>query len=156
MVFLFQAPAAFGLVSFLMHAGLERNRIRKHLLVFALAAPVMSMVTYLGLSKVSLTQGYPDKCLTPCDYQNLWSLTLSFQLNYCLKLKRKFNLEACTVQSVHLNSKSILCINLEHFLIHLIKKLLSHQFQKYLHKYVIFKIIQFKAHQTCWLYLTGT
>ena len=50
MVFLFQAPAAFGLVSFLMHAGLERNRIRKHLLVFALAAPVMSMVTYLGLS----------------------------------------------------------------------------------------------------------
>lgn len=49
-----QAPAAFGLVSFLMHAGLERNRIRKHLLVFALAAPVMSMVTYLGLSKVSL------------------------------------------------------------------------------------------------------
>lgn len=49
-----QAPAAFGLVSFLMHAGLERNRIRKHLLVFALAAPVMSMVTYLGLSKVGL------------------------------------------------------------------------------------------------------
>lgn len=48
-----QAPAAFGLVSFLMHAGLERNRIRKHLLVFALAAPVMSMVTYLGLSKSS-------------------------------------------------------------------------------------------------------
>lgn len=47
-----QAPAAFGLVSFLMHAGLERNRIRKHLLVFALAAPVLSMLTYLGLSKV--------------------------------------------------------------------------------------------------------
>nr|KAF6487474.1 solute carrier family 39 member 9 [Rousettus aegyptiacus] len=48
-----QAPAAFGLVSFLMHAGLERNRIRKHLLVFALAAPVMSLVTFLGLSKSS-------------------------------------------------------------------------------------------------------
>uniref|UniRef100_A0A8C9PS39 Zinc transporter ZIP9 n=3 Tax=Marmotini TaxID=337730 RepID=A0A8C9PS39_SPEDA len=54
-IMLHKAPAAFGLVSFLMHAGLERNRIRKHLLVFALAAPVMSMVTYLGLSKVSLT-----------------------------------------------------------------------------------------------------
>uniref|UniRef100_A0A2K5KY91 Zinc transporter ZIP9 n=2 Tax=Cercopithecinae TaxID=9528 RepID=A0A2K5KY91_CERAT len=53
MIFYFQAPAAFGLVSFLMHAGLERNRIRKHLLVFSLAAPVMSMVTYLGLSKSS-------------------------------------------------------------------------------------------------------
>nr|KAF6502700.1 solute carrier family 39 member 9 [Molossus molossus] len=54
-IMLHKAPAAFGLVSFLMHAGLERNRIRKHLLVFALAAPVMSMVTFLGLSKVSLT-----------------------------------------------------------------------------------------------------
>ncbi|KAF6132967.1 solute carrier family 39 member 9 [Phyllostomus discolor] len=50
-IMLHKAPAAFGLVSFLMHAGLERNRIRKHLLVFALAAPVMSMVTFLGLSK---------------------------------------------------------------------------------------------------------
>ena len=48
-----QAPAAFGLVSFLMHAGLERNRIRKHLLVFALAAPVLAMLTFLGLSQVS-------------------------------------------------------------------------------------------------------
>uniref|UniRef100_A0A8C5RHW9 Zinc transporter ZIP9 n=1 Tax=Laticauda laticaudata TaxID=8630 RepID=A0A8C5RHW9_LATLA len=52
-IMLHKAPAAFGLVSFLMHAGLERNRIRKHLLVFALAAPVLSMVTYLGLSKSS-------------------------------------------------------------------------------------------------------
>lgn len=52
-IMLHKAPAAFGLVSFLMHAGLERNRIRKHLLVFALAAPAMSMVTYLGLSKSS-------------------------------------------------------------------------------------------------------
>ncbi|KAM8921628.1 zinc transporter ZIP9 [Pelodytes ibericus] len=52
-IMLHKAPAAFGLVSFLMHAGLERNRIRKHLLVFALAAPVLSMLTYLGLSKSS-------------------------------------------------------------------------------------------------------
>lgn len=41
-----------------MHAGLERNRIRKHLLVFALAAPAMSMLTYLGLSKVSVSIPY--------------------------------------------------------------------------------------------------
>lgn len=52
-IMLHKAPAAFGLVSFLMHAGLERNRIRKHLLVFALAAPVLAMVTYLGLSQSS-------------------------------------------------------------------------------------------------------
>ncbi|XP_032356822.1 zinc transporter ZIP9 isoform X1 [Etheostoma spectabile] len=52
-IMLHKAPAAFGLVSFLMHAGLERNRIRKHLLVFALAAPVLSMLTFLGLSQSS-------------------------------------------------------------------------------------------------------
>ncbi|TRY57880.1 hypothetical protein DNTS_014398 [Danionella cerebrum] len=52
-IMLHKAPAAFGLVSFLMHAGLERNRIRKHLLVFALAAPVLAMLTYLGLSQSS-------------------------------------------------------------------------------------------------------
>ncbi|XP_073683421.1 zinc transporter ZIP9 [Garra rufa] len=52
-IMLHKAPAAFGLVSFLMHAGLERNRIRKHLLVFALAAPVMAMLTYVGLSQSS-------------------------------------------------------------------------------------------------------
>ncbi|XP_050989861.1 zinc transporter ZIP9 [Labeo rohita] len=52
-IMLHKAPAAFGLVSFLMHAGLERNRIRKHLLVFALAAPVLAMLTYVGLSQSS-------------------------------------------------------------------------------------------------------
>ncbi|KAL4656194.1 zinc transporter ZIP9 [Arapaima gigas] len=52
-IMLHKAPAAFGLVSFLMHAGLERNRIRKHLLVFALAAPLLSMLTFLGLSQSS-------------------------------------------------------------------------------------------------------
>ncbi|XP_005810709.1 zinc transporter ZIP9 [Xiphophorus maculatus] len=52
-IMLHKAPAAFGLVSFLMHGGLERNRIRKHLLVFALAAPVLAMLTFLGLSQSS-------------------------------------------------------------------------------------------------------
>lgn len=45
-------PAAFGLVSFLLHEGFERNRIRKHLLVFALAAPVLAVFTYVILSQV--------------------------------------------------------------------------------------------------------
>ncbi|CAL8274256.1 unnamed protein product [Merluccius merluccius] len=52
-IMLHKAPAAFGLVSFLMHAGLERNRIRKHLLVFALAAPLLAMLTYVCLSQSS-------------------------------------------------------------------------------------------------------
>ncbi|XP_046316955.1 zinc transporter ZIP9 isoform X3 [Marmota monax] len=63
-IMLHKAPAAFGLVSFLMHAGLERNRIRKHLLVFALAAPVMSMVTYLGLIKKPFQRSMPPEW--PC------------------------------------------------------------------------------------------
>ncbi|XP_075804565.1 zinc transporter ZIP9 isoform X2 [Microtus pennsylvanicus] len=58
-IMLHKAPAAFGLVSFLIHAGLERNRIRKHLLVFALAAPAMSMLTYLGLTKKPFQRSMP-------------------------------------------------------------------------------------------------
>ncbi|XP_050405555.1 zinc transporter ZIP9-B [Patella vulgata] len=52
-IMLHKSPAAFGLVSFLLHAGFERSRIRKHLLIFSLAAPLLSFVTYLCLSKQS-------------------------------------------------------------------------------------------------------
>ncbi|XP_047097081.1 zinc transporter ZIP9 [Schistocerca piceifrons] len=50
-IMLHKAPAAFGLVTFLMHEGLERNRIRKHLIVFSLSAPVLAMVTYFGIGQ---------------------------------------------------------------------------------------------------------
>lgn len=50
-IMLHKAPAAFGLVTFLMHEGLDRIRIRKHLLIFALAAPVSAIVTYFGISQ---------------------------------------------------------------------------------------------------------
>ena len=46
-----QAPAAFGLVTFLLSEGLDRIRIRRHLLVFAAAAPVTAIVTFFGLSQ---------------------------------------------------------------------------------------------------------
>ncbi|KAI7805664.1 zinc transporter ZIP9 isoform X1 [Triplophysa rosa] len=49
-VILHKAPAAFGLVSFLMHAGLERKTIQKHLLVFSAAAPLLAIGTYFILS----------------------------------------------------------------------------------------------------------
>jgi len=49
-IMLHKAPAAFGLVTFLLHEGLERQRIRKHLMIFALAAPVMAVVTFLMLA----------------------------------------------------------------------------------------------------------
>jgi len=50
-IMLHKAPAAFGLVSFLLHEGFDRMRIRKHLTVFAFSAPVLAIITYVGLSQ---------------------------------------------------------------------------------------------------------
>jgi len=36
-----------------MHEGFDRNRIRRHLLIFALSAPILAILTYFGLSQVS-------------------------------------------------------------------------------------------------------
>lgn len=49
-IMLHKAPASFGLVTYLLHEGLERGRIRRHLLIFALAAPVLALVTFLLLT----------------------------------------------------------------------------------------------------------
>ncbi|XP_078505965.1 zinc transporter ZIP9-like [Lissotriton helveticus] len=49
-VILHKAPAAFGLVTFLMHAGMEKAHIQKHLLAFSLAAPILAISTYAILS----------------------------------------------------------------------------------------------------------
>lgn len=48
-VILHKAPAAFGLVSFLIHAGLEKKDIQGHLLAFSAAAPVVAISTYFIL-----------------------------------------------------------------------------------------------------------
>ncbi|CAF3124263.1 unnamed protein product [Rotaria sp. Silwood2] len=48
-IMLHKAPAAFGLVSFLMSDGVDRKRIRRHLLVFSLAAPLMAIFTFVLL-----------------------------------------------------------------------------------------------------------
>ncbi|OQV18263.1 putative Zinc transporter ZIP9 [Hypsibius exemplaris] len=45
-IMLHKAPTAFGLVTFLLHEGMDRVRIRKHLLIFSLSAPIGSLVTY--------------------------------------------------------------------------------------------------------------
>ncbi|XP_048487847.1 zinc transporter ZIP9 isoform X2 [Plutella xylostella] len=52
-IMLHKAPAAFGLVTFLMHAGLERSRIRRHLLIFSCAAPVMTLLTFFCIGAES-------------------------------------------------------------------------------------------------------
>ena len=49
-IMLHKAPAAFGLVTFLLHEGLDRNRVRKHLLIFSVSAPVLALLTFIGLS----------------------------------------------------------------------------------------------------------
>lgn len=48
-IMLHKAPAAFGLVSFLLHEGIERQRIRKHLLIFSLSAPLLTLLTFFGI-----------------------------------------------------------------------------------------------------------
>uniref|UniRef100_A0A8R1XR79 Zinc transporter ZIP9 n=1 Tax=Onchocerca volvulus TaxID=6282 RepID=A0A8R1XR79_ONCVO len=45
-IMLHKAPAAFGLVSFLLVEGVERLRIRRHLTVFSIAAPLAAIITY--------------------------------------------------------------------------------------------------------------
>ena len=40
-------------MSFLLHENFDRDRIRKHLLVFSAAAPLLTVLTYFGLSQVS-------------------------------------------------------------------------------------------------------
>ncbi|XP_041866466.1 zinc transporter ZIP9 [Melanotaenia boesemani] len=48
-VILHKAPAAFGLVSFLMHARLEKKYIQGHLLAFSAAAPIIAISSYFIL-----------------------------------------------------------------------------------------------------------
>ncbi|KAJ8687442.1 hypothetical protein QAD02_023236 [Eretmocerus hayati] len=50
-IMLHKAPAAFGLVSFLLHENVERRRIQRHLWIFSLAAPSLALITYFGIGK---------------------------------------------------------------------------------------------------------
>lgn len=50
-IMLHKAPAAFALVSFLLHEGLDRTTIKRHLLLFSAAAPILAMTTYFGISQ---------------------------------------------------------------------------------------------------------
>ncbi|CAB3397694.1 unnamed protein product [Caenorhabditis bovis] len=46
-IMLHKAPAAFGLVSFLLMEAIDRRSIRKHLLVFSSAAPFAALTTFM-------------------------------------------------------------------------------------------------------------
>ena len=50
-IMLHKAPAAFGLVSFLLHEGIDRQKIRKHLGIFSISAPLLTLITYFGIGQ---------------------------------------------------------------------------------------------------------
>lgn len=50
-LFFQKAPAAFGLVTFLMHEELDKSRLRKHLIAFSISAPLAAFITYFGISQ---------------------------------------------------------------------------------------------------------
>lgn len=50
-IMLHKAPASFALVTFLLHEGLDRIRIKKHLLAFSASAPISALVTFFGISQ---------------------------------------------------------------------------------------------------------
>jgi len=50
-IMLHKAPASFGLVTFLLHEGLDKSRIRKHLLIFALSAPIAAVITFIFITQ---------------------------------------------------------------------------------------------------------
>ncbi|XP_025409724.1 zinc transporter ZIP9-A [Sipha flava] len=52
-IMLHKAPAAFGLVTILIHHGLDKKRIRKHLLVFSMAAPIGALLTFFCIGQES-------------------------------------------------------------------------------------------------------
>ncbi|CAH8590651.1 unnamed protein product [Dicrocoelium dendriticum] len=49
-IIIHKLPAAFGLSCYLVHSGLPRGKIRVHLLVFAAASPLASIITYFYLT----------------------------------------------------------------------------------------------------------
>lgn len=48
-IMLHKAPAAFGLTTFLLHEGLERARVKRHLLIFSVSAPALALSTFAFL-----------------------------------------------------------------------------------------------------------
>ncbi|KAL4213970.1 hypothetical protein CU097_012291 [Rhizopus azygosporus] len=51
-IMLHKAPSAFALTTVLLNQGLSRARVRKHLLMFSLSAPLGAVVTYFSLQFV--------------------------------------------------------------------------------------------------------
>ena len=51
-IMLHKAPAAFGLSSILLRAGCEKRKIKRHLFLFAITAPLASLIVFIMLARV--------------------------------------------------------------------------------------------------------
>ena len=99
-IMLHKAPAAFGLVTFLLHEGLDRNRARKHLLIFSISAPALALITFIGLSSGSSAMVRVNFCqfITSCTHFPLFSRSTRskrLELPCYLVLERSFTLRLC-------------------------------------------------------------
>ena len=57
-IMLHKAPAAFGLVTFLLHEGLDKSKIKRHLFAFSMSAPLGTLVTYVFLGGEAFQSEY--------------------------------------------------------------------------------------------------
>ncbi|KAK9462478.1 Zinc/iron permease [Lipomyces oligophaga] len=53
-----KAPAAFGMAAVLLRSGVSRRKVRQYLLIFALAAPLSAIMTWVGIVIVGTNVGY--------------------------------------------------------------------------------------------------
>uniref|UniRef100_A0A914HEX6 Zinc transporter ZIP9 n=1 Tax=Globodera rostochiensis TaxID=31243 RepID=A0A914HEX6_GLORO len=51
-IMLHKAPTAFALISILLASGMDKVRVRRHLLIFSLAAPIGTVLTYAFLHMI--------------------------------------------------------------------------------------------------------
>lgn len=58
-IMLHKAPASFGLVTFLLHEGLDKAKIKKHLLFFSLSAPIGALITFICIG-ASVQDSFTD------------------------------------------------------------------------------------------------
>lgn len=56
-IMLHKAPAAFGLTAVLLRSGIAKQSVRKHLVVFSLAAPIGALVTWAVVTMAGATGG---------------------------------------------------------------------------------------------------
>ena len=60
-IMLHKVPAAFGLSSILLHAGCEKRKIKRHLLLFSITAPLASLAVFILLARVYENAVISDK-----------------------------------------------------------------------------------------------